>query len=59
MVTFDTPKGQGFSKPGDFQMRKLLAIILTGVFAVSASSAFAGAHAKGEKGDMKKDEKKK
>ena len=40
-------------------MRKLLAIILTGVFAVSASSAFAGAHAKGEKGDMKKDEKKK
>lgn len=39
-------------------MRKLLAIILTGVFAVSASSAFAAAHAKGEKGDMKKDEKK-
>ena len=40
-------------------MRKLLAIILTGVFAVTASSAFAGAHTKAEKGDAKKDEKKK
>lgn len=40
-------------------MRKLFAIILAGLFAVSASSAFAAAHAKGEKGDAKKDEKKK
>ena len=39
-------------------MRKLLAIIITGLFAVSSSAAFAAAHAKGEKGDMKKDEKK-
>ena len=39
-------------------MRKLLAIIITGLFAVSSSAAFAADHAKGEKGDMKKDEKK-
>lgn len=44
-------------------MRKLLAIIITGLFALSASSAFADKHMKGEKGEKKaeakKDEKKK
>lgn len=38
-------------------MRKLLAIIVTGLFALSASSAFADKHMKGEKGDKKMEKK--
>ena len=38
-------------------MRKLLAIIVTGLFAVSSSAAFAAAHEKGDKGDKKMEKK--
>lgn len=39
-------------------MRKLLAALFAGLFAVSVSSVYAAAHMKGEKGDAKKEEKK-
>lgn len=39
-------------------MRKILAAIVVGMFAVTATSAFAAAHAKGEKGDKKEEMKK-